>query len=54
MLLKHKTSIITGCNRGIGLRILETFVQNGANVDDMFDNSLGGSLQTYADCSRRR
>ena len=32
MLLKHKTSIITGCNRGIGLRILETFAQNGANV----------------------
>ena len=32
MLLKHKTSIITGCNRGIGLHILETFVQNGANV----------------------
>lgn len=32
MLLKHKTSIITGCNRGIGLRILETFVQNGADV----------------------
>ena len=32
MLLKHKTSIITGCNRGIGLRILETFVQNGSNV----------------------
>ena len=32
MLLKHKTSIITGCNRGIGLHILETFAQNGANV----------------------
>ncbi|MDA9594843.1 SDR family oxidoreductase [Candidatus Pelagibacter sp.] len=32
MLLKDKTSIITGCNRGIGLSILETFAQNGANV----------------------
>ena len=32
MLLKHKTSIITGCNRGIGLRILKTFAQNGSNV----------------------
>ena len=32
MLLKHKTSIITGCNRGIGLHILETFEQNWANV----------------------
>ena len=32
MLLKHKTSIITGCNRGIGSRVLETFAQNGADV----------------------
>lgn len=32
MLLKHKTSIITGCNRGIGLCILETFAQNGADI----------------------
>ena len=32
MLLKHKTSIITGCNRGIGLSILKTFAQNGSNV----------------------
>ena len=32
MLLKHKTSIITGCNRGIGSRVLETFAENGADV----------------------
>ena len=32
MLLKHKTSIITGCNRGIGLEILKTFSQNGSSV----------------------
>ena len=32
MLLKNKTSIITGCNRGIGLHILETFAQHGADV----------------------
>ena len=32
MLLKHKTSIITGCNRGIGFSIMETFAKNGANV----------------------
>lgn len=32
MLLKHKTAIITGCNRGIGKSILETFSENGANI----------------------
>ena len=46
MLLKHKTSIITGCNRGIGLSILETFAKNKSNVfacyrkksEEIFDN----------------
>ena len=32
MLLKNKTAIITGSNRGIGKAILEKFAQNGANV----------------------
>ena len=32
MLLKNKTAVITGCSRGIGLSILETFIKNGANV----------------------
>ena len=32
MLLKNKTAIITGCNRGIGKAILETFANNGADV----------------------
>ena len=32
MLLKHKTSIITGCNRGIGSEILKLFSQNGSNI----------------------
>ena len=30
-LLKNKTAVITGCNRGIGRSILEKFVENGAN-----------------------
>ena len=32
MLLKRKTAIITGCNRGIGKAILENFAKNGANI----------------------
>jgi 3-oxoacyl-[acyl-carrier protein] reductase len=32
MLLKGKTSVITGCNRGIGKSMLEVFAKNGANV----------------------
>ncbi|MED1873012.1 SDR family NAD(P)-dependent oxidoreductase [Brevibacillus borstelensis] len=32
MLLQGKTAVITGCSRGIGKSILETFAQNGANI----------------------
>tara|TARA_B110000967_G_scaffold52468_1_gene53698 strand:+ start:3437 stop:4177 length:741 start_codon:yes stop_codon:yes gene_type:complete len=32
MLLKNKTAVITGCNRGIGLSILKVFSKNGANI----------------------
>ena len=32
MLLKNKTAVVTGCNRGIGKKILETFSKNGATV----------------------
>ena len=32
MLLKQKTAIITGCNRGIGKAILEKFAENGADI----------------------
>ena len=32
MLLKNKTAVVTGCNRGIGFSILENFSKNGANI----------------------
>jgi 3-oxoacyl-[acyl-carrier protein] reductase len=32
MLLKNKTAVITGCNRGIGKAILQEFAKNGAEI----------------------
>ena len=32
MLLQNKTAVVTGCNRGIGKKILEVFSANGATV----------------------
>lgn len=32
MLLEHKTAVVTGCNRGIGLAILEDMARHGADV----------------------
>jgi 3-oxoacyl-[acyl-carrier protein] reductase len=32
VLIKGKTAVITGCNRGIGKALLEVFAKNGANV----------------------
>ena len=32
MLLKNRTAVITGCNKGIGKKTLEFFSKNGADV----------------------
>tara|TARA_B110001450_G_scaffold174667_1_gene163044 strand:- start:188 stop:931 length:744 start_codon:yes stop_codon:yes gene_type:complete len=55
MLLNNKTAVITGCNKGIGKKILEIFSENGAdifacsrNLDDdfkLFINELEGKYK---------
>jgi len=47
MLLKNHTSVITGCNKGIGKSILENFSENGSDIfacvrkiDDDFKNII--------------
>ena len=47
MLLKDKTAVVTGCNKGIGKKILEVFSANGArvfacvrNIDEEFKSFL--------------
>jgi 3-oxoacyl-[acyl-carrier protein] reductase len=54
MLLQGKTAIITGCARGIGKSILETFAQNGANIwacsrkpTDEFENKIAELSKEY-------
>ncbi len=39
MLLKNKVAVITGCNRGIGKKILEKFSDNGATIYACVRNS---------------
>ena len=49
MLLKNKTVVLTGCNRGIGKAILGVFAKNGASIwacvrqldDDFIDFTKG-------------
>ena len=47
MLLKNKTAVVTGCNKGIGKSILGLFAENGARVfacvrsiDDKFHKNV--------------
>lgn len=47
MLLKNKTAVVTGCNKGIGKKILDIFSSNGAtvfacvrNIDEEFKSHI--------------
>jgi len=54
MLLKSKTAVVTGCNKGIGKKILEVFSANGAtvfacvrNIDEKFESFLNELKQKF-------
>ena len=54
MLLKNKTVVVTGCNRGIGKKILEVFSANGAtifacvrNITEEFKTFLNGIKKNF-------
>ena len=54
MLLKSKTAVVTGCNKGIGKKILEVFSANGAtvfacvrNIDEKFEFFLNELKQEF-------
>ena len=54
MLLKSKTAVVTGCNKGIGKKILEVFSANGAtvfacvrNIDEKFESYLNELKQKF-------
>lgn len=55
MLLKKKNAIITGCNRGIGEKILEKFSSNGANIfactrkkNNQFESKISDLSKKYS------
>ena len=54
MLLKSKAAVVTGCNKGIGKKILEVFSANGAtvfacvrNIDEEFKSFLNELKQKF-------
>ena len=43
MLLKNKNAVVTGCNKGIGKKILEVFCENQATVFACVRNTSNGN-----------
>ena len=52
-MLENKLAVITGCNRGIGLSILELFSKNKADIfvvrkiDDQFNDKIKNISKKY-------
>ena len=53
MLLKGKTAIITGCNRGIGKAILDIFAENGANIFTLIRSESSEFTQHITELSNK-
>ena len=53
MLLKNKTAIVTGCNKGIGKSIMETFALNGANIIACVRKESDSFTDLIADISKK-
>ncbi len=53
MLLKNKNAVVTGCNRGIGNKILEIFSSNGANVFACARN-INNDFKSYLDNLKKK
>ena len=57
MLLQNKTAVVTGCNRGIGKKILEVFSENRAtvfacvrNIDEEFKSFTNELTKKFNNC----
>ena len=48
MILKNKNAVVTGCNKGIGKKILETFSANGASIFACV-RTLDDKFKTYVE-----
>jgi 3-oxoacyl-[acyl-carrier protein] reductase len=53
MLLQGKTAVITGCNRGIGKAVLETFAGNGADIFACIRKESDGFSDVTAELSEK-
>lgn len=53
MLLKGKTALITGCNRGIGKAILDVFAENGANIFPLIRSESSEFTQHITELSNK-
>ncbi len=53
MLLKNKNAVITGCNKGIGKKVLEVFSANQANIFACVRNTSDDFVKFTSDLQKR-